>query len=93
MQEVKVKAEQREARGKGKRLSQVSGLKTSMSGEEGMKQSGEKKTEERIETREWRFNDDRRVGEGEKWRTFSNGSYLNQRAWISLCMQHWSHLW
>lgn len=54
MQEVKVKAEQREARGKGKRLSQVSGLKTSMSGEEGMKQSGvergEKKTEERIET-------------------------------------------
>lgn len=51
MQEVKVKAEQREARGKGKRLSQVSGLKTSMSGEEGMKQSGvEKKTQERIET-------------------------------------------
>lgn len=54
MQEVKVKAEQREARGKGKRLSQVSGLKTRMSGEEGMKQSGiergEKKTEERIET-------------------------------------------
>lgn len=51
MQEVKVKAEQREAGGKGKRLSQVSGLKTSMSGEEGMKQSGvEKKTQERIET-------------------------------------------
>lgn len=51
VQEVKVKAEQREARGKGKRLSQVSGLKTSMSGEEGMKQSGvEKKTQERIET-------------------------------------------
>lgn len=54
VQEVKVKAEQREVRGKGKQLSQVSGLKTSMSGEEGMKQSGvergEEKAQERIET-------------------------------------------